>query len=69
MVGAPFAIGGPRKIPVPLKDEVKQVLQDMCVKDVIQPVSELSDWCAPLVRVPTRTGKTLLCSSSKYWRF
>ncbi|XP_031335291.1 uncharacterized protein K02A2.6-like [Photinus pyralis] len=57
----PFAISVPRRVPLPLKGELKKELDDMCAKGVIEPISEPTEWCAPLVIVPRRSGRMRLC--------
>ncbi|KAF4528167.1 hypothetical protein B566_EDAN016430 [Ephemera danica] len=48
----PYAIATPRRIPHPIKNQVKSQLDQMVVDGVISPVHEPTEWCAALVPVP-----------------
>ncbi|KAF4523730.1 hypothetical protein B566_EDAN013847, partial [Ephemera danica] len=48
----PYAIASPRRIPHPIKDQVKSQLDQMVKDGVISPVHEPTEWCAALVPVP-----------------
>ena len=48
----PFAVRAPRAIPFCWRDEVREQLDDMIRKDVIEPVHHPTPWCHPLVPVP-----------------
>ena len=57
----PFAINTPRSVPYPLLSSVKQELDDMVAKGVVSPISEPTDWCAPMVVVPKANKKVRIC--------
>jgi len=57
----PFAIHVPRRIPIPLLPKVKEQLDGMLEHRVIEPVTETSEWCAPMVVVPKPNGDVRLC--------
>jgi len=57
----PFAKNTPCSVPYPLLSSVKQELSDMVAKEVISPVSEPTDWCAPMVVVPKANRKVRIC--------
>ena len=48
----PFALRTPRAIPFCWREEVREQLEDMIQKDVIEPVHHPTVWCHPLVPVP-----------------
>ena len=49
-------IHAPRKCPIHLKDELKQVLDDMKLKGVIKKMTELTDWVNSIVFQDERTA-------------
>jgi hypothetical protein len=58
----PFYINGARPIPFGDRADVKQKLDDLQAKGVISPVSEASEWAAPLVVIrDAKSGKIRLC--------
>lgn len=57
----PFAINTPRPVPYPLMSSVKQELEDMVAKGVVFPVSEPTDWCAPMVIALKANKKVRVC--------
>lgn len=57
----PFALSSPRRVPIPLYEKTKQELQRMEDIGVISPVSDPTEWCAPMVIVPKRTGAVRIC--------
>lgn len=61
----PHAIYTPRKVPLALRDKVKQELQDMERLGVISPVTEPTPWCAGMVVVPKQSGKVRICVDLK----
>ncbi|KAL3978677.1 hypothetical protein ACER0C_019739 [Sarotherodon galilaeus] len=58
----PFSLLTPRRISLPLLPKVKEELNRMEQQGVISKVEEPTDWCAPMVVVPKRTGKVRICS-------
>lgn len=58
----PFYVYGARLIPFGDRADVKCVIDNLVVKNVIIPVSEASDWAAPLVVIWSgKSGKIRLC--------
>eukprot|EP00112_Aurelia_sp_Birch-Aquarium-sp1_P014521 Seg3141.4 transcript_id=Seg3141.4/GoldUCD/mRNA.D3Y31 product="hypothetical protein" protein_id=Seg3141.4/GoldUCD/D3Y31 len=60
----PVALTVPRKVPLPLLSETKKEIERMLELGVIRPVQEPTDWCAPIVIIPTPNGKVRLCVDS-----
>ena len=50
----PFCITAARAIPHAYRDQIKSQLDDMVRNNIIEPVTEPSDWCHPIVTVPKR---------------
>ena len=58
----PFSIAYPRRIPLPLMDKVKVELNRLEELGVIQPITEPTDWCTPIVIVPkANSEKVRIC--------
>ncbi|XP_014261398.1 uncharacterized protein K02A2.6-like [Cimex lectularius] len=57
----PYAISAPRAIPISLKNQVKDALDDMLNKGVIVPVDHSTDWCAPMVVTIKKNGGVRIC--------
>ena len=57
----PFAQSTPRRVAIPLMDEVKKELQRMEDQGVISRVTEATEWCAGMVVVPKENGKVRIC--------
>ena len=57
----PYSVSTPRRIPLPLMDKVKKELDRLQKLDVIAPVDEPTDWCAPMVIVPKTNGQVRIC--------
>lgn len=53
----PYAISVPRTVPVPLRDQVKEALEEMQRNGVIVPVDHATEWCAPMVVNIKKGGK------------
>ena len=58
---APFAISTPRRVALPLLPKVKDELDKLQELGVIRPVTEPTEWCAPIVVVPKTNGGVRLC--------
>ena len=57
----PFSIATPRRLPLPLKDKVEEELKCLQNQNIIRPVTNPTDWCAPIVVVPKGSDKIRLC--------
>lgn len=57
----PYAVTCPRRIAVPLMTKVKLELDKMVQDNIITPITEPTEWCAPLVVVPKKNGTIRLC--------
>ena len=47
----PFQVHRPRVMPYAYRDQVKAQIEDMVAQGIIEPVSEASDWCHPILVV------------------
>ena len=61
----PYSLVTPRRISEPLLKPVKEELYRMVKNGIISPVTEPTDWCAPVVPVLKKTGKVRLCVDLK----
>jgi len=57
----PYCISVPRRIPVGLRDQVKNELKRMEDLGVISPVEKNTRWCAGIVVAPKKNGKVRIC--------
>ena len=57
----PFSIATPRRLPLPMRQKVEEELKRMEEEDVIRPVKNPTEWCAPIVVVPKSNGKVRIC--------
>jgi hypothetical protein len=57
----PFALHAPRRVPLPLMAQVKTELEKLQQQGIIERVDTPTDWCAPMVVVPKRSGSLRLC--------
>ena len=57
----PFSVATPRRVPLPLLPEVKLELEKMVDQGVIMPITEATEWCAPMVVIPKSSGKVRIC--------
>ena len=48
----PFSLAAPRRVPIPLQNKVKEELERLEELQVIRPVTNPTEWCAPIVVVP-----------------
>ncbi|RVE73710.1 hypothetical protein OJAV_G00033850 [Oryzias javanicus] len=58
----PFSLSTPRRISLPLLPKVKEELSRMEQQGVISKVDQPTEWCAPMVVVPKRTGRIIEAS-------
>lgn len=61
----PYSISAPRRIPIPQIPKVKAEIQRMVDNEIVEPVSEPTEYCAPLVVVGKKDGKVRLCVDLK----
>jgi len=57
----PFCIKTPRYIPFAYRDKLKAELDLLLSQNVITPVTEPTEWCAPIVVTPKKTVTVFLC--------
>ncbi|UYV79808.1 K02A2.6-like [Cordylochernes scorpioides] len=57
----PFSIPVPRRVPLPLMLKLKEQLDAMVAQEVIEPVDEPTEWCAPIVLAGKPNGKIRIC--------
>jgi len=57
----PYHVAAPRKVPIPLQDAVQQEIEWMLRNDVIRPVQEPTEWCAPITLPIKKNGKIRVC--------
>ncbi|KAL6490042.1 hypothetical protein MHYP_G00003870 [Metynnis hypsauchen] len=57
----PYALSTPRRVPLPLRDKVKEELERMESMGVISKVSSPTEWCAGMVVVPKPSGNIRIC--------
>jgi transposase InsO family protein len=57
----PYAVHTARRVPIPLMKSVKLELDRMETKGVIERVTEPTDWCAPMVPAPKKSGQVRIC--------
>ncbi|UYV75650.1 hypothetical protein LAZ67_13000853, partial [Cordylochernes scorpioides] len=61
MDAQPFAIHTPRRVPIPLMEKLKTRLSELQNMDIVQPVQEATEWCAPTVIASKTNGDIRLC--------
>ncbi|UYV76907.1 K02A2.6-like [Cordylochernes scorpioides] len=50
-----------RRVPLPLMPKLKEQLDAMVAQEVIEPVDDLMEWCAPIVLAGKPNGKIRIC--------
>lgn len=56
-----FAVNTAHRVPIPLLSVMKKELDQMEANDIIGAVTEPTEWCAPMVPVPKKSGKACMC--------
>ncbi|KAI2644440.1 Retrovirus-related Pol polyprotein from transposon opus [Labeo rohita] len=57
----PYAVTTARRVSVPLLPKVKAELERMVKGGVIEEITEPTEWCAPMVPVPRKSGQVRIC--------
>ncbi|UYV81835.1 hypothetical protein LAZ67_20002653, partial [Cordylochernes scorpioides] len=57
----PFSIPVPRRVPLPPMPKLKEQQDAMVAQEVIEPVYEPTEWCAPIVLAGKPSGKIRIC--------
>lgn len=57
----PYVVKSPRSVAVSLYDKLKEEIDRLIKEEVIQPISEPTDWCSPIVIMPRSGGGIRLC--------
>lgn len=61
----PYALSTARKVPIPLREKVREELERMEKMGVISKVDSPTDWCAGMVVVPKKNGSIRICVDLK----
>lgn len=61
----PYSVSVARRVPIPLQEKVKRELQSMKDKDIIEEVTEPTDWCCSMVPVVKPSGAVRICVDLK----
>ncbi len=57
----PFAVHTPRRVPIPLMKKLQARLDEYVRNEIIRPVEEATEWCAPTVITGKPNGDIRLC--------
>lgn len=57
----PYAICVPRRVPLALRSKLQKLLEQMTKDGIIEAVDEPTEWCAPMVIVPKKSGDIRIC--------
>ncbi|KAE8277574.1 hypothetical protein D5F01_LYC08203 [Larimichthys crocea] len=57
----PHALSDPRRVPLPMKEQVKEELDRMEALGVIRKIEQPTEWCAGMVVVPKPNKKPRIC--------
>ena len=61
----PYCAATPSKIAFPLMEPCRRELERMEANDIIEKVTEPTDWCARMVPVPKKSGEVRICVDLK----
>ena len=61
----PFCCNHVRRVAEPLKDKLKAELENLEAQDIIEKVTEPTEWCAPITVQPKKNGAVRLCVDLK----
>ena len=61
----PYSLATSRRVPTPLQERVKKELQRMKDLDVIEDITEPTDWVSPMVPVVKKNGDIRICVDLK----
>ena len=61
----PYSIATARRVPIPLLDKVKAELEQMKKDNIVEEITEATDWCAGMVPVQKKNGKIRICTDFK----
>ena len=56
----------PRRVPVPLREALKDTLDDLVQQDILAPVQQPTPWISSIVVVPKEDGKPRICLDPKH---
>ena len=56
----------PRRVPVPLREALKDTLDDLVQQDILAPVQQPTPWISSIVIVPKKDGKPRICLDPKH---
>ena len=55
----------PRRVPVALRDRLKETLEELIQQDILAPVTQPTEWISSMVIVPKKDGKLRICLDPK----
>lgn len=61
----PYSVVTPRRIPFPQMKTVEDELKRMVKMGIIEPITEPTEWCAPMVPVTKKDGRVRICVDLK----